>query len=67
MLGLREARRRAGRTLELIEEDQVVFEATLARLYQSDTTGDQEDDLSFDLEEQPAAATRPRSGSNASE
>jgi general secretion pathway protein E len=54
MSGLREARRRAGGALELVQESQDMFDATLARLYQSDAQDSEEDELSFDLEETSA-------------
>lgn len=49
--GLREARRRAGRPLSLIEEDQQGFELALATLYQSDAAQSERDILLFDLED----------------
>ncbi len=50
-LGLREARRRAGRLLQMVEESQAGFEATLARLYQDGAQGGTGDELLFDLED----------------
>lgn len=50
-LGLREARRRAGRPLELIITDQPGFESALTRAYQSDPEGDDSQTLTFDLED----------------
>lgn len=55
VLGLSEARRRAGKALEIVEESQAGFEAALARLYQRDEPGEG-DDLSFDLEDQGQSA-----------
>lgn len=51
-LGLREARRRAGRALALTTQSQTAFETTLARLYQQGDTDDSASGLSFDLEDQ---------------
>ncbi len=55
-LGLREARRRAGRPLQLRPESQIAFEAALTRLYQQEDNSDSGAELSFDLEEQGQAA-----------
>ncbi|NDW44302.1 GspE/PulE family protein [Ruegeria sp. PrR005] len=55
LLGLAEARRRAGRALEIVEESQIGFEAALARLYQRDAAGG-ETELLFDLEDRGQAA-----------
>jgi len=51
VLGLQEARRRAGHSVGLVEETQAGFEATLTRLY-NDSAGEgaSSDELSFDLE-----------------
>ncbi len=57
--GIREARRRAGRPLQPVRETQAGFEAALARLYQEDGGG-AEDDLSFDLEDAAAGAHQER-------
>lgn len=58
VLGLSEARRRAGQALEIVEESQAGFEAALTRLYQRDEAGEGEG-LSFDLEDQ-GQSTRQR-------
>lgn len=58
-MGLREARRRAGRAVEPVFESQVAFEATLTRLYQSGTGAEDDDTLLFDLEDN-AVPTRQR-------
>ncbi len=50
-LGLREARRRAGQPLQLIEEPQDLFDLALTRLYQSDPTDQTAPELTFDLED----------------
>ena len=58
VLGLREARRRAGQALQLRRLSQSGFEAALARLYQQ---GDQDEGaagLSFDLEDQGAGVVQ---------
>lgn len=52
MPGLREARRRAARDLTIAEEDQIAFEATLARFYQDGAQSETGQDLLFDLEDQ---------------
>jgi general secretion pathway protein E len=49
-MGLREARRRGGRDLQITVETQTTFEATLTRLYQQDDDGD-DDGTTFDLED----------------
>ena len=49
--GLREARRRAGQPLEILEMDVSAFEAALARLYQGGAEDAAQDDLLFDLED----------------
>ncbi|SDE37170.1 GspE/PulE family protein [Ruegeria marina] len=49
--GLIEARRRAGRRLELINEDQANFELALTRVYQAGAADTSEPELTFDLEE----------------
>ncbi|WP_231582234.1 GspE/PulE family protein [Puniceibacterium sp. IMCC21224] len=51
LTGLREARRRAGHTLEITQEDAPGFEMALARLYQSGDEGADDDTLLFDLED----------------
>ncbi len=52
VLGLREARRRAGQALEIAPLAAAEFEARLARLYQGGSGHDEaHDDLSFDVEE----------------
>ncbi|WP_243694423.1 GspE/PulE family protein [Shimia isoporae] len=57
VLGLREARRRAGRTLAISHLGQDAFERALERLYQSQGAAAAPDDgLSFDLEEGSAGA-----------
>jgi general secretion pathway protein E len=63
ILGLREARRRAGEVLDLQILTQEAFETALARLYEAGAPGgigtrDGDDDLAFDLEatERPGAA-----------
>jgi len=57
--GLREARRRAGHALELVEESQAAFEATLTRLYHDGAADEAAgDDLSFDLEDGGARAAQ---------
>lgn len=58
--GLREARRRAGRALDIHEEDQPGFEAALARLYQDGAHQEADEAaLLFDLED-TARPTRDR-------
>jgi len=55
-LGLREARRRAGRALQVRQDSQTGFEAALARLYDQNGGADSGDALSFDLEDQAQGA-----------
>lgn len=59
-IGLREARRRAGRPLLAETMDAVGFDAALARLYQSETEGttDPEDALTFELEDSEIGSPR---------
>jgi len=57
-LGLREARRRAGRALVLDQQTQTAFETTLARLYQQNDQDDSATGLSFDLEDQGQGVTQ---------
>lgn len=54
--GLCEARRRAGRALELTVLDQAGFELALTRVYQVDAGGDEAPELTFDLEQAEAGA-----------
>lgn len=49
--GLREARRRAGHILDIVQEDAPGFEMALARLYQAGDEGEEDDPLLFDLED----------------
>lgn len=49
-LGLREARRRAGRPLELVVEDRTGFELALARVYQPGAEAAADPQVTFDLE-----------------
>ncbi len=59
VLGLREARRRAGRALELSALEAEDFEARLAAFYQGGSGQDEaHDDLSFDVEEGAGRAMR---------
>ncbi|WP_306133268.1 GspE/PulE family protein [Roseivivax marinus] len=58
--GLREARRRAGRRLEIVEEDREGFEAVLGRLYREGAETDGAEALSFDLEDAAAGARAER-------
>lgn len=50
--GLREARRCAGRPVDLVQADGAGFEARLARFYQDADSEDAGDGLTFDLEDQ---------------
>ncbi len=50
VMGLREARRRAGRPLQVEDLDENAFEALLNAHYRDGTGSDGEDELSFDLE-----------------
>ena len=51
VLGLREARRRAGQALRLTPMGQEAFERALERLYQAGSDAPADDGVSFDLEE----------------
>ncbi len=56
-VGLREARRRAGRGLSIVRESKEDFDLALSRAYQDGVAGDEaDDDLSFDLEDMARGA-----------